>query len=163
MQAALAARLAVHIESLAMPDPIIVATQSSWLSRLGASFRGVVTGLIFKLAGIVLLFWNEVRARKPNQSPDSDYSEVYIHMFGAPKPTGSSGAAATSDMGSVASQAEQTDKFGKPCSSEVGRAVGGLLGMKKLGGVLGSSPVDPPALKRGAGDGLGRPSPCRPQ
>ena len=45
-----------------MPDPNIVTTHNSWFSRLGASFRGVVTGLILALAGIVLLFWNEGRS-----------------------------------------------------------------------------------------------------
>ena len=34
----------------------------SWIQSLGSSFRGVVTGGVLFIAGIVLLFWNEGRA-----------------------------------------------------------------------------------------------------
>ena len=39
-------------------------TTESWGSRLGNSFKGIVTGGVLFLAGIPLLFWNEGRAVK---------------------------------------------------------------------------------------------------
>ena len=39
-------------------------TTESWGSRLGKSFKGIVTGGVLFLAGIPLLFWNEGRAVK---------------------------------------------------------------------------------------------------
>ena len=39
-------------------------TTESWGSRLGNSFKGVITGGVLFLAGIPLLFWNEGRAVK---------------------------------------------------------------------------------------------------
>ena len=36
-------------------------TTQSWFSRLGDSFKGIVTGLILVVASVVLLFWNEGR------------------------------------------------------------------------------------------------------
>lgn len=45
-----------------MPDPLSVTTRTSWLSRLGSAFGGVLTGLALILASIVLLAWNEGRS-----------------------------------------------------------------------------------------------------
>ena len=39
-------------------------TTESWGSRLGGSFKGVLTGGVIFLAAIPLLFWNEGRAVK---------------------------------------------------------------------------------------------------
>ena len=39
-------------------------TTESWVSRLGGSFKGIITGGALFLAGIPLLFWNEGRAVK---------------------------------------------------------------------------------------------------
>ena len=39
-------------------------TTESWGSRLGGSFKGIITGGVLFLAGIPLLFWNEGRAVK---------------------------------------------------------------------------------------------------
>ncbi len=43
-------------------DPIVVTTRTSWFSRLGAAFGGILTGLGLVLAGIILLAWNEGRS-----------------------------------------------------------------------------------------------------
>lgn len=43
-------------------DPISVTTRTSWLSRLGSAFGGVLTGLALILASIALLAWNEGRS-----------------------------------------------------------------------------------------------------
>ena len=47
-----------------MPDSIQVTSSSSWFSRLGKAFTGIVVGIILILVGIALLFWNEGRAVK---------------------------------------------------------------------------------------------------
>jgi hypothetical protein len=47
-----------------MPDSIQVTSNSSWFSRLGKAFTGIVVGIILILVGIALLFWNEGRAVK---------------------------------------------------------------------------------------------------
>lgn len=47
-----------------MPDSIQVTSNSSWFSRLGKAFTGIVVGLILIVVGIALLFWNEGRAVK---------------------------------------------------------------------------------------------------
>ena len=47
-----------------MPDSIQVTSSSSWFSRLGKAFTGIVVGLILIVIGIGLLFWNEGRAVK---------------------------------------------------------------------------------------------------
>ena len=39
-----------------------IVEKPSWIQRLGSSFKGVLTGFVFFIAGIVLLFWNEGRA-----------------------------------------------------------------------------------------------------
>ncbi len=43
-------------------------TTESWGSRLGSSFKGVITGGVLFLAGIPLLFWNEGRAVKTTKA-----------------------------------------------------------------------------------------------
>ena len=47
-----------------MPDSIQVTSSSSWFTRLGKAFTGIVVGIILILVGIALLFWNEGRAVK---------------------------------------------------------------------------------------------------
>ncbi len=39
-----------------------IVEKPSWIQRLGSSFKGVLTGFVFFIAGIILLFWNEGRA-----------------------------------------------------------------------------------------------------
>jgi len=41
-----------------------VTSSSSWFSRLGKAFTGIVVGIILIIIGIALLFWNEGRAVK---------------------------------------------------------------------------------------------------
>lgn len=43
-------------------DPLSVTTRTSWISRLGSAFGGVLTGLALILASIALLGWNEGRS-----------------------------------------------------------------------------------------------------
>ena len=45
-----------------------VVTSQSWFSRLGSSVKNVFIGVIFVIAAIVLLFWNEGRAVSTDQS-----------------------------------------------------------------------------------------------
>ncbi|MFM8807304.1 MAG: hypothetical protein ACKOJB_00080, partial [Chthoniobacterales bacterium] len=47
-----------------MADSIQVTSNSSWFSRLGKAFTGIVVGIILIIVGIALLFWNEGRAVK---------------------------------------------------------------------------------------------------
>jgi hypothetical protein len=47
-----------------MPDSIQVISNSSWFSRIGKAFTGIIVGLILIIIGIGLLFWNEGRAVK---------------------------------------------------------------------------------------------------
>jgi hypothetical protein len=47
-----------------MPDSMQVTSSSSWFSRLGKAFTGIVVGIILIIIGIALLFWNEGRAVK---------------------------------------------------------------------------------------------------
>ena len=47
-----------------MPDSIQVTSNSSWFTRLGKAFTGIVVGIILIIVGIALLFWNEGRAVK---------------------------------------------------------------------------------------------------
>lgn len=51
-----------------MPDSFQVTSSSSWFSRIGQSFGGIVFGLILLLVGVALLFWNEGRAVQTYQS-----------------------------------------------------------------------------------------------
>ncbi|MGA0848776.1 MAG: TMEM43 family protein [Chthoniobacterales bacterium] len=47
-----------------MPDSFQVTSSSSWFSRIGKAFSGIIVGLILLIIGIALLFWNEGRAVK---------------------------------------------------------------------------------------------------
>ena len=47
-----------------MPDSLQVSSSSSWFSRLGKAFTGIVVGLVLIVIGTGLLFWNEGRAVK---------------------------------------------------------------------------------------------------
>ena len=71
--------------------------------------------------------WNNIytaTAKAPKQSPDSDYSEVYIHMFGQPKGKGSQASASSP-------AASTNESVPTPCATgEAGRAVGKLIGGK---------------------------------
>ena len=39
-----------------------IVEKPSWIQRLGSSFKGVLTGFVLFIGGIILLFWNEGRA-----------------------------------------------------------------------------------------------------
>ncbi len=43
-------------------DPVTITTRTSWFSRLGSAFGGVLTGLALIVAAIALLAWNEGRS-----------------------------------------------------------------------------------------------------
>ena len=43
-------------------DPITITTRTSWFSRLGSAFGGVLTGFALIIAAIALLAWNEGRS-----------------------------------------------------------------------------------------------------
>lgn len=47
-----------------MPDSIQVTSSSSWFSRLGKAFGGIIVGLVLLVIGVGLLIWNEGRAVK---------------------------------------------------------------------------------------------------
>lgn len=53
-----------------------VTTSQSWFSRLGSSVKNVFVGFILIIASIVLLFWNEGRAVKTEQSLKEGASSV---------------------------------------------------------------------------------------
>lgn len=47
-----------------MGDTFTEVTHTSWFSRIGASIKGLLFGILFIVAGVCLLFWNEGRAVK---------------------------------------------------------------------------------------------------
>jgi hypothetical protein len=49
-------------------DEVVETTETSWLSRLGQSFAGVIFGVLLIVGACVLLFWNEGRAVKTARS-----------------------------------------------------------------------------------------------
>lgn len=49
------------ISRVFMSDPVTITTHTSWFSRLGSAFRGVLTGIVITLAALGVLFWNEGR------------------------------------------------------------------------------------------------------
>lgn len=53
-----------------------VTTSTSWFSRLGNSFKNIFIGFILVIGAIVLLFWNEGRAVKTEQSLKEGLSVV---------------------------------------------------------------------------------------
>jgi hypothetical protein len=46
----------------------VETTSTSWFSRLGSSFKNIFFGFLFVIGAIVLLFWNEGRAVKTEQT-----------------------------------------------------------------------------------------------
>jgi len=53
-----------------------VITSQSWFSRLGASVKNIFVGFVLVIASVVLLFWNEGRAVKTDQSLKEGASQV---------------------------------------------------------------------------------------
>jgi hypothetical protein len=53
-----------------------VTTSTSWFSRLGTSVKNILFGLLLVIGSIVLLFWNEGRAVKTDQSLKEGASAV---------------------------------------------------------------------------------------
>src|SRR3989344_2280935 len=53
-----------------------VTTSTSWFSRLGSSVKNIFFGLLLVIGSIVLLFWNEGRAVKTDQSLKEGASSV---------------------------------------------------------------------------------------
>jgi hypothetical protein len=51
-----------------MNDRFTEVTHTSWPSRIGASLKGLVFGIVLIVAGICLLFWNEGRAVKTHKA-----------------------------------------------------------------------------------------------
>ncbi len=51
-----------------MIDKFTEVTHSSWLSRIGASIKGVLLGILLVVLGVCLLFWNEGRAVKTHKA-----------------------------------------------------------------------------------------------
>jgi hypothetical protein len=49
-------------------DEVVETTETSWLSRLGQSFAGVIFGVLLIVGACILLFWNEGRAVKTARS-----------------------------------------------------------------------------------------------
>jgi len=47
-----------------MGDTFTEVTNTSWFSRIGSSIKGLLFGILFIVAGVCLLFWNEGRAVK---------------------------------------------------------------------------------------------------
>jgi len=47
-----------------MGDTFTEVTHTSWFSRIGSSFKGLLFGILFIVIGVCLLFWNEGRAVK---------------------------------------------------------------------------------------------------
>lgn len=80
-----------------MTDPITVTTRTSWFSRIGSAFGGILIGLIAVAVGVWLLGWNEGRAVKreralnegagvvqtvPVETIDPAHEGALIHMTG---------------------------------------------------------------------------------
>ena len=74
-----------------------VTTTTSWGSRVGSSFKGMLTGLIFVVGAVCVLFWNEGRTIKRTkaleeagktavsidpQTLDPAYEDKLIHISG---------------------------------------------------------------------------------
>lgn len=65
-------------------DTSVVTTSTSWFSRIGNSFVGVLFGILLILGGIVLLFWNESRAVTTERSLAEGRGAVISVDAGAP-------------------------------------------------------------------------------
>lgn len=66
-----------------MPDSFVETTSTSWLSRIAQSITGVLLGLLFVIASIILLFWNEGRAVQTERSL-SEGGQVVVDVAAAP-------------------------------------------------------------------------------
>lgn len=53
-----------------------IVTNESWFSRIGSSARNIFTGIVLVLVACILLFWNEGRAVKTEQSLKEGASSV---------------------------------------------------------------------------------------
>lgn len=51
-----------------MGDTFTAVTHTSWFSRIGASIKGLLFGILFLVVGVGLLFWNEGRAVKTHRA-----------------------------------------------------------------------------------------------
>jgi hypothetical protein len=51
-----------------MGDTFTEVTHTSWFSRIGASIKGLLFGILFIVVGVCLLFWNEGRAVKTHKA-----------------------------------------------------------------------------------------------
>lgn len=51
-----------------MGDRFTAVTHTSWFSRIGASFKGLLFGILLLVVGVGLLFWNEGRAVKTHRA-----------------------------------------------------------------------------------------------
>ena len=51
-------------------------TSTSWFSRIGSSFKNILVGILLVIGAVVLLFWNEGRAVKTEQSLKEGLSVV---------------------------------------------------------------------------------------
>ncbi|WP_049630421.1 TMEM43 family protein [Cellvibrio sp. pealriver] len=51
-----------------MGDRFTEITHTSWFSRIGASIKGLLFGILFIVIGVCLLFWNEGRAVKTHKA-----------------------------------------------------------------------------------------------
>lgn len=60
------------------PDQFTEVTKTSYGSRIGNSFKGVIVGLILFVASFVLLFWNEGRAVRTAKTIEEGMSNVVV-------------------------------------------------------------------------------------
>ena len=61
-------------------------TTIGWGSRLGASLKGIVVGLVLFVAGFPLLFWNEGRAVTATKTNEEGAASVVEAQAGAVDP-----------------------------------------------------------------------------
>ena len=79
-------------------------TTIGWGSRLGASFKGILTGIILFIVGFPVLFWNEGRAVQATKTNDEGAARVVEAQPGAVDPSQNGklvhviGEAATKDV-----------------------------------------------------------------
>ncbi len=73
-----------------MPDSFVETTSTSWLSRIAQSIIGVLLGIVFVIAAIILLFWNEGRAVQTERSL-SEGSHMVVDVAPAPIDPGNDG------------------------------------------------------------------------
>ncbi|MDO9503499.1 TMEM43 family protein [Falsiroseomonas sp.] len=69
-----------------MPDQITETTRTSWFSRLGSAIGGIFVGLLFVLAAVVLIFWNEGRAVQTAKSLAEGAGQVQTVAAERPDP-----------------------------------------------------------------------------